>query len=254
MESHLDIRISDRTVRRVLKDAGLGAVEKQKKPKLWAKNIKARLDFARRHKDWTVEDWKRIIWSDETKINRFGSDGRSWCWIGDGEDLQERHIKQVVKYGGGSVMIWGCMTSEGPGFMCKIEGTMDRHLYKSILEGDLVQTINWYNMDPRMVIFQQDNDSKHRSKLVMDWLNEQEFDVLEWPAQSPDLNPIEHLWATLKRRLNEYEHPANGILELWERIESEWAKIDKETCLRLIESMPERIRAVLKSKGRWTRY
>ena len=165
-----------------------------------------------------------------------------------GGNLQEHQVKQTVKHGG-SVMIWGCMTSEGPGFMCKIEGTMDQHLYKSILEGELIQTIDWYGMDPTKVIFQQDNDPKHRSKTVMSWLDQQEFDVFEWPSQSPDLNPIEHLWATLKRRLNEYDHPPSGILELWERIEVEWNKIDKETCMRLIESMPRRIKAVLRSKG-----
>jgi transposase len=250
LKDHLDIQIGDNTVRRALKEAGLRAMEKQKKPKLSPKNIKAQLEFAKSHRDWTTEDWKRVIWSDETKISRFGSDGRSWCWIGDGEDLQEHHVKQVVKHGGGSVMIWGCMTSEGPGFMCKMEGTMDQHLYRSILEGELVQTINWYEFDSTKVIFQQDNDPKHRSRTVMDWLNQQEFDTLEWPAQSPDLNPIEHLWAGLKRRLNEYEHPPTGMLELWERIEDEWNKIDKKTCLRLIESMPERIRAVLRSKGK----
>ena len=254
VESHLNIQVHDNTIRDALKKGGLRAVERQKKPKLSPKNIKARLEFAKNHGDWTLEDWKRVIWSDETKISRFGSDGRSWAWIRDGNDLEEHHVKQTVKHGGGSIMIWGCMTSKGPGFMCKIEGTMDQHLYKSILEGDLVQTINWYELDSTKIIFQQDNDPKHRSRTVMDWLNQQQFDVLEWPAQSPDLNPIEHLWANLKRRLNQYDHPPTGMLELWERIEDEWNKIDKETCLKLVESMPNRIKAVLKSKGKWTRY
>jgi DDE superfamily endonuclease len=85
-------------------------------------------------------------------------------------------------------------------------------------------------------------------------MNEQPFEVLEWPPQSPDLNPIEHLWAIIKRRLNQYERPPSGMIELWERIEAEWNKIDSETCLKLIESMPRRIEAVLKAKGMWTDY
>jgi transposase len=88
-----NIKVSDRTVRRALQEAGLWASEKVEKPKLSKKNIKARLEFARRHKDWTIDDWKRVIWSDETKINRFCSDGRSWCWIRDGESRQPRHAK-----------------------------------------------------------------------------------------------------------------------------------------------------------------
>ena len=75
-----------------------------------------------------------------------------------------------------------------------------------------------------------------------------------WPAQSPDINPIEHLWATIKRQLNEYEQPPNGILQLWERIESIWNNIDKDVCINLIESMPRRIEAALKAKGKWTNY
>jgi transposase len=254
LENQLKVKVSERTVRRILQNAGLGAAGKQNKPKLSSKNIKARLEFAKRHQDWTVEDWKRVIWSDETKINRCGSNGQYWCWIRDGEGLQPRHVNQTVKHGGGSVMIWGCMTAEGPGFMCRIEGIMDQHLYKSILEDELAQTIDWYGFDRTKVIFQQDNDPKHRAKSVQEWLDQQEYGVMDWPPQSPDLNPIEHLWGIIKRRLCQYEHPPCGVLELWERIEAEWRKIDKETCLRLIESMPDRIRAVLKSKGKWTEY
>ena len=77
---------------------------------------------------------------------------------------------------------------------------------------------------------------------------------MKWPAQSPDLNPIENLWAILKRRLNQYEQPPRGMVELWERVQAKWDEIDKEMCMKLIESMPRRIDAVLKSKGMWTNY
>ena len=151
-------------------------------------------------------------------------------------------------------MIWGCITVHGPGFMCKIDGSMDQHLYKQILTDELLKTIEWYDMDPKKVIFQHDNDPKHKAKSVQEWLNDQEFEVLKWPAQSPDLNPIENLWAILKRRLNQYEQPPRGMVELWERVQAKWDEIDKEMCMKLIESMPRRIDAVLKSKGMWTNY
>ena len=76
----------------------------------------------------------------------------------------------------------------------------------------------------------------------------------DWPAQAPDLNPIEHLWANLKHKLNRYETAPNGILELWGRTEAEWNKIKSETCQKLIESMPNRLKAVLRAKVRWTKY
>jgi transposase len=248
------VEVSNLTVRRALQEAGLKAQEKEAKPKLSARNIKTRLEFARRHRHWTVEDWKRVIWSDETKINRFCSDGRSWCWARGGESRQPHHVKQTVKHGGGSLMVWGCMTAHGPGFMCKLEGTMDQHLYKQILEEDLYGTIEEYEMDVTRVIFQHDNDPKHKAKSVQKWLEEQPLEVLEWPAQSPDLNPIEHLWALLKRRLNQYETPPSGMLELWERTHFQFYKITGDECMRLYDSMPRRIEAVLAAKGMWTDY
>ena len=95
---------------------------------------------------------------------------------------------------------------------------------------------------------------KHPAKAVKEWLREQPFEVLEWPAQSPDLNPIEHLWWHLKNRLSKYEMPPMGMLELWERVEEEWDQIDSSTCLNLIESMTKRVAEVIKAKGRWTHY
>jgi hypothetical protein len=254
LETDHGLKVNDKTVRNALREANLGAIEKETKPKLSNKNIKARLEFAKRHKDWTLDDWRRVIWSDESKINRFCSDGRAWCWIRDGEQLQSRHVKETVKHGGGSIMIWGCMTALGPGFLCKIDTTMDQHLYKEILEEELLKTIEWYELDANRIIFQQDNDPKHKAKLVQKWIAEQAFETLEWPPQSPDLNPIEHLWCVLKRKLNQYESAPKGMLDLWERVQAEWEKISKDECLRLIDSMPRRISAVLKSKGKWTDY
>jgi hypothetical protein len=242
--------VGESTVRRALREAGLSASEKVEKPKFSSRNIKARFKFACSYQGWTEDDWKRVIWSDETKINRFCSDGRSWCWARDGGSRQPRHVKETVKHGGGSVMIWGCMTAEGPGFMCKLTGRMDQHVYKAVLEDELLNTIDYYDLDAERIIFQHDNDPKHKAKSVQEWLNKQSFDVLEWPPQSPDLNPIEHLWSIVKRRLNECDSPPKGMLEHWERIESIWDSIDKETCLKLVKSMPKRIQAVLKTKGR----
>ncbi|KIK99763.1 hypothetical protein PAXRUDRAFT_131353 [Paxillus rubicundulus Ve08.2h10] len=83
-----------------------------------------------------------------------------------------------------------------------------------------------------------------------------------WPAQSPDLNPMKHTWGYLKRRLAEhehleqqyYQHPPNGMEQLWERIEVDWNKVPASVCQGLIESMSRRIEAVLKAKGGYTKY
>ena len=212
------------------------------------------MDHAYAHKDWTVEDWKKIVWSDETKINRLGSDGHKWVWKKAGEGLSDRVVQGTVKFGGGSVMMWGCMSWQGVGYATKIDGRMDGDLYLQILKDELLETLQFYGLDPADIIFQQDNDPKHTCKKVKEWLEEQDFRTMVWPAQSPDLSPIEHCWSYLKRRLAEYEHPPNGIHELWERIQEEWEKIPAEEFQKLIESMPRRIEAVIKAKGDYTKY
>lgn len=230
------------------------AVVKKKRPLLRAKHHKACLDFAIAHRDWTVEDWKRVIWSDETKINRLGSDGRKWVWKKAGEKLSDRLVEGTLKFGGGSLMMWGCMLWEGVGYGCKIDGRMDAELYTQILEDELQQTLQFYGKEAADIIFQQDNDPKHKSRRATKWFEDHEYIVMVWPSQSPDLNPIEHLWVFLKRRLADYPEPPKGILELWERAEAEWNKIPKETVQNLIESMPRRMEAVIKAKGGYTKY
>lgn len=248
------MQLNVKTVKRALRRAGLKAIVKVKKPTLSRKHRRDRLEFAHKYKSWTVKDWKRVIWSDETKINLWGSDGRKWCWKTPGAALQPHNVQLTLKNGGGSIMIWGCMTAKGLGNMAKIEGNMDAELYCKILDEDLIGTFEWFGMDKDKMIFQHDKDPKHTAKKTKTWLENEKIQVLDWPAQSPDLNPIEHLWDNLKRRLASYERQPSAIWELWERVQDEWNEISKEECTKLIESMPRRIAAVLKEKGGHTKY
>jgi transposase len=254
VKTSMRMDVSAETVRRALKEAGMKPITKKKKPRLLPRHKAQRLHFAEQYRNWTVADWSRVIWSDETKINRWGSDGRVWCWKKPGSQLQDQHVQGTIKHGGGSLMMWGCMTTKGVGFACRIIGRMTGQSYVNILGNEFLPTLDYFRWRKEDIIFQQDNDPKHKSKVAQEWFEDNEVEVLQWPAQSPDLNPIEHLWQHLKRRLSSYELVPNGVEELWQRVRTEWDQIPPEVCQNLIHSMPDRVAAVLKAKGGYTNY
>ena len=100
-----NIEVSSSTVRRALKRNGLAARVKCKKPLLSKKHREKRLNFAKRYKNWTVSDWNKVVWSDESKFQIFGSDGRQYCWKRPKDPLQDAHVKPTVKFGGGSIFV-----------------------------------------------------------------------------------------------------------------------------------------------------
>jgi len=118
--------VCTQTVRNALKEGGFRAIIKKKRPLLKRRHREDRLKFAKYHENWTVEDWKRVLWSDETKINRIGSDGRSYTWKQRGSPLSDRTTTPTVKHGGGNnLMVWGCMGWNGVGKLVEVQGAMD---------------------------------------------------------------------------------------------------------------------------------
>lgn len=228
------IQVCAQTIRNALKKDNMRSVVKRKRPLLKKAHRKARLDFAYKYQHWTVEDWKMVLWSDETKVNRIGSDGRVYTWKRIGEPLTDRTTTPTVKHGGGSVMVWGSMGWNGAGILTEVEGKMDAKQYVEILEGGLMESVEKLEMDGESFYFQQDNDPKHTSKRASNWFEEQGIRLLDWPSQSPDLNPIEHLWSHVKRKLHKYPNPPSSLHQLWDRLAIEWDNIPAETCQNLI--------------------
>lgn len=250
----LNLNASEWTVRRSLNRIGLVSSVKKKKPALSDKNIKARLKFCKDHKNWTEEDWKRVIWSDETKINRYQSDGKEYFWHRPHERILKHQVRETVKHGGGNLMVWGCFTWWHTGPLVQIQGIMKKEDYLHILQSNLPDFVEQAAYPEEEMIFQQDGDPKHTAKIVQNWLGEQKFSTLKWPAQSPDLNPIENLWSIVKRQLQQYQTHPTSLQDLWARVKTEWGKIPEITIQNLVESMPRRVRSVIKNKGLWTKY
>lgn len=242
--------VSLTTVRRILRRYGLRGCIALKKPFISAKNRKARLQWAKQHQHWTLQKWSTVLFSDEKKFNRFGSDGRVYVRRRVGEALHPSCLRGTVKGGGGSLMAWGCFSASGTGPLHRIHGIMDQNVYRNVLEEVMLPHVE-ENM-PLRWWFQQDNDPKHTAKSVGRWFEEEQIPVLPWPSQSPDLNPIENLWNRVDASVKEAK--PTTLQELEAVLRQAWASIPASTCVQLVASMPRRCAAVIERKGYATKY
>ncbi|GES88637.1 IS630 family transposase [Rhizophagus clarus] len=245
----LDTTFHYNTVRRYLHNEGLGSYTAKKKPRLTEKHRTDRLKWCKDKKNW-AEEWKQVVWSDKSKFALFQSDGRAKVWRSPEEMYNKDCIQSTVKFGGGSVMFWGCFGWHGVGPLIVVEGNMDSDEYVNILANHFIP---WVDNYPNS-IFQQDGASCHTSTYTVWWMRTHNIPILDWVAQSPDLNPIENLWNHLDSQVQKRKPVPRSKQELIEVIQDEWRKITIETCQRLILSMPNRVKAVIKAKGGHTKY
>lgn len=244
-------QISTSTSRRILhKHDYFGRIGKRK-PFISEINRQKRLKWCKEHKFWN-EEWDNIIWSDESRFLLFGNDGQQWVWRKPHEKYDVDCLVPTVK-GNAGVMIWGCFVKNKLGPLVVLEGNITGEIYKNLLIDHLLPFIE--SLDENISFsFQDDNAPVHRAKLVLEWKEENLISSIPWPAQSPDLNPIEHLWDHLGRKVHEHKsHPKNKN-ELIVILKEEWSKIENNYLEKLVNSMPHRVEAVIESKGNPTCY
>ena len=128
---------------------------------------------------------------------------------------------------------------------------MNREKYREILQENLLQSAQDLRLGRRFT-FQQDNDLKHTAKTKQYWLRDKSLNILELPSQSPDLNPIEHLWRDLKIAVQQ-RSPSN-LTTLERTCREEWEKLPKYMCAQLVVSYPRRLKALIAAKGASTKY
>lgn len=236
----LALDVSPKTIRRSLDDMGLFGRVGRKIPMLKPTTIQKRKSFV---EGYSAFDWTKVLWSDEMSIT-LGPQGVTWVQRPIGEALNPVYCVETVKHPA-KVHVWACFASGGVGGIEVFTENLDAPLMVKILRAHLVKSA--HKLWPRGAWwFQQDNDPKHTSRLVKDFLFTAGVECIEWPPYSPDLNPIENLWANLKKRVEDH-HPTS-IEELKKAVYTEWAATDQELCQRLVASMTKRIAVVVENE------
>lgn len=251
IKAETKLQVSLQTIRNRLHEAGLYGRVAVKKAWVREANRIKRLRWAHEHLDWTVEQWSRILWTDESPfVLRWK--GRQVVWRRPAERFNPECMQGTIKHDK-KINVWSCFCASGVGAFYRVRGILEKEQMcqilihygvpsgKRLLGNDLS---SWY--------FQQENDPKHTSHRVQNYIKNKKLQALEWPAQSPDLNPIENLWSILN--FSTKDRAPQNEEELFEILEEAWDNVGTDLLEKLVESMPTRYQAVIDNNGWPTRF
>src|SRR5579859_3271299 len=265
-----NIDASIQTMRHQLREEGIHKWRAVKCPLLTEEHAKKHLVWARAHQHWTVEDWKRVIWSDECAVQK--DSNATGYWVFQRKNRREKYAPQNVqmkaKYGILSQMIWACFVGDKLGPIVFISGSVNQDTYIGLLQKEFDPFLNALAADGQINLeFQQDNARPHTAKRTVEFLEsltrKHGLTLMDWPANSPDLSPIENLWAHIKHELRK-QYPDTATLKgscgtikaaLQERLHKIWWDIGGvrgEVLNDLINGMPKRVEEVITARGWYT--
>ncbi len=159
-----------------------------------------RVLWAKAHLKWTVSKWKSVLWSDESKFDILvGNHRRRVLRAKEEGDLPACYQRSVQKPA--SLMVWGCINTYSMATLHVLEGTMNAERYIKVLEQHMLLS-RWRLFHGRPCVFQQDNAKPHTAAITTAWLRSRRVRVLNWPACSPDLSPIENIWRIIKIKMS----------------------------------------------------
>ena len=245
------IRISRYTVRRRLRAHGIVARHPARRIRLLPRHCRARLNWAQIHRRWIHQQWDRVLFSDESRFILECHDGRQMVY----RRRNERFLPQCVSVAADKreVMVWGGITSAGKTDLVIINGNLTAQRYiNEVLQPHLLPFLAHQRNN---LVFQQDNAPAHRAIITQTFFNQNNIAVLTpWPAISPDLNVIEHLWDKMDKDIRALRPQPTTVQELQRALLDAWDNIPQPFIQQLTRSMRQRCTAVINAGGSSIRY
>lgn len=266
------LEIDEKTLKRFFRLHGIKGWMCKMRSHITARHAALRLAWCNEHKDWTHDQWKSVIFSDESTVQRGSGGRREYCLRTSAQKWDQNCLQTATKTGGISCMVWGAFSIDmGRSPLLLMKGRNPAGgPGNGINSARYTDALFWglgmmYDNSPQDVveraIFQQDNAAIHKSYETRRFFNRNSITVMDWPPYSPDLNPIEHVWVHLKTAIRR-DHPEldnlpsgpNAVRRVAEAAVEAWEKVDWKIFESLAESMPRRIKACIDSDGWHTRY
>ena len=230
---------------------GVNLSKLPKNPLISSINQENRLIWSKKFIEKSSDFWDNIVWSDETMVRSNPQHKDLFFKARNGEIQRKNLVNAKSQNEGVRVMFWGCFSKHDLGPLVPIEGILNSEKYKELLEKYLVPI---FEKSDKKLIFMQDNAPIHKSKLVNEFLADHGIPTLQWPAQSPDLNPIENMWAVLKGRRARQKLTPKTKKDLIDQMTELWSNIETDFRRNLSNSIPKRLSKVIKNKGKQTSY
>ena len=243
-------KVSGLTIRRRLKEAGIRCHKTAIKPKLSQQHIVNRYQWSLQHRNWDIE-WSKVIFSDESHCCGVMNHDHVWRKAGTRYDYNLVHAKENRSHA--NVTFWGAFSLDSFTPLVRIIGRNTSQSYIDILRTHLLPLVHEMQNN---CIFQHDNAPIHVANVVSTFLQNSNIPVLPWPAISPDINPIENVWARLKAAVSQCGMSVTNNDGLFQVLQQQWTVLmnNPEARAQYIYSMTRRVDALIASNDAYTKY
>ncbi len=255
-------RVQRSTLWRLFNEMGIRKWRQLCRPALNESRAARRLAWALAYQHYTPGDWARVCWTDECTIERGHGIEPIWTFTRPSEQIRDHDIRPIELGKRVKQMFWAGFGEEFRTVLIPLDG--DPEAPRNGVTARVIYEL-YCEMLPLIMeeadVFMHDNAPVHKARQVRELLAALGIETMEWPPYSPDLNPIENLWSILKREIYQLypdlEHASDSI-ETKERLikaaKEAWASIRPDILVRLSETMPNRVEAIINANGWYTEY